>query len=422
MSVRQRKWKDSGGKLQVGWWVDVQYQYPTGRIVRVRKASPVNTRRGAEEYERQLRHSILAGTYGKEKNQQEHQTPTVGDFVTRFLTYSENNNKPSTVSGKRVVLDQHILPVFKKYRLDEIGLAEIEDFKALMKKKTSASRPRKDSPTKWAVKKRYGKPGKLLNPKTINNVLATFRRMLSLAYEQGVIKSMPRVKLFRIDKGTFDFLDFEEAERLVASADPEWRTLLLVALKTGLRMGELIGLQWADVDLHRGRLQVRRTVWRGMAGLPKSGRYRTVDLPESVVNALRVHRRPGVIPVFSNLDGSILSPGKMKTALTRALRLSGISRPEGRIGWHDLRHTYGSHLAMRGQPLKVIQELMGHATVEMTMRYAHLSPDVRHNAVQALDAPAPDTSTSSAILAGARPGFPSEVDARTAHRRHIEGS
>jgi site-specific recombinase XerD len=50
------------------------------------------------------------------------------------------------------------------------------------------------------------------------------------------------------------------------------------------------------------------------------------------------------------------------------------SEREGRIGWHDLRHTYGSHLAMRGVPLKVIQELMGHATIDMTMRYAHLGP------------------------------------------------
>jgi integrase len=63
------------------------------------------------------------------------------------------------------------------------------------------------------------------------------------------------------------------------------------------------------------------------------------------------------------------------------------SEREGRIGWHDPRHTYGSHLAMRGVPLKVIQELMGHATIDMTMRYAHLSPDTRREAVGVLDLP-----------------------------------
>jgi site-specific recombinase XerD len=78
-----------------------------------------------------------------------------------------------------------------------------------------------------------------------------------------------------------------------------------------------------------------------------------------------------------------------KHPLMRALRMAGVSRPEGCIVWHDLRHTYGSHLAMRGVAFKVIQELMGHATIEMTMRYAHLSPEARESAVQELDRPIP---------------------------------
>jgi integrase len=73
--------------------------------------------------------------------------------------------------------------------------------------------------------------------------------------------------------------------------------------------------------------------------------------------------------------------------MSSALQQAGITREEGRIGWHDLRHTYGSHLAMKRVPLKVIQELMGHATIEMTMRYAHLSPDTRREAVGVLDRP-----------------------------------
>jgi Phage integrase family len=63
------------------------------------------------------------------------------------------------------------------------------------------------------------------------------------------------------------------------------------------------------------------------------------------------------------------------------------SEREGRSGWHDLQHTYSSHLAMRGVPLKVIQELIGHATIDMMMRYAHLSPDTRREVVVVLDRP-----------------------------------
>src|SRR5713226_8784958 len=150
-----------------------------------------------------------------------------------------------------------------------------------MRKRASASRSRKENPTKWAIKKRYGGGEKTLSLKSINNVLAVLRRLLSLAYEQSVIKYMPKVKLFKTEKPPFDFLDYEEAERLVNWADPAWRVLLLLALKTGLRQGELIGLDWNDIDLDRRKLHVRRTVWRGHLGPPKSGRARTVDLPLS---------------------------------------------------------------------------------------------------------------------------------------------
>jgi site-specific recombinase XerD len=79
----------------------------------------------------------------------------------------------------------------------------------------------------------------------------------------------------------------------------------------------------------------------------------------------------------------------LKRPLDQALQRAGIAREVGRVGWHDIRHTYGSHLAMRGVPLKVIQEEMGHASIEMTLKYAHLSPETKQNAVQVLDQPPP---------------------------------
>ena len=126
-----------------------------------------------------------------------------------------------------------------------------------------------------------------------------------------------------------------------------------------------------------------------MVGLPKGGRERTVDLPASAVEALKAYRHLCGPSVFCQPDGQPLTAGMLKHPLLRALRMAGVSRAEGFIGWHDLRHTYGSHLAMRGVALKVIQELMGHATIEMTMRYAHLSPEARESAVQELDRPIP---------------------------------
>ncbi|NOK04815.1 MULTISPECIES: tyrosine-type recombinase/integrase [Myxococcus] len=390
MSVRLRKWKTKEGKVQEAWWVDVKYQHPDGRVERIRKASPLNTRRGAEEYERQVRHALLTGTFGKEKQSEPDRILTLGEFVPRFLTYSENNDKHSTVVTKQQHQEDHIIPFFGEMALDAIGPSQIEDFKAAMKKKPSAARSRKAAPTKAAIRKRKDVTPNPLSKKFINNVLSSLSKLLAVAVEQKVIREAPYVKPFgKLPKPDFDFLTFEEAERLIDAAEPEWRPLILVAIKTGLREGELIGLQWNDLDLQRRKLQVRRTVWRGVEDLPKGGRERTVDVPTSVVETLKTHRHLRGRYVFCQEDGQPLTEGKMKAPLRRALRAAGITREVGQIGWHDLRHTYASHLAMRGIPMKVIQELLGHADLSTTNRYAHLAPGARESAVQQLDQPAP---------------------------------
>jgi integrase len=389
MSVTKRQWKKKDGGLGTAWEVNIKKQLPGRPVVRVRKT--FTRQNDAKAFERETLSQIANGTFGKEVHKEQVRVPTVEEFVPHFLTYSENNNKASTVAAKRQALRDHILPYFGKMRLDQIRLPQVEDFKAAMRRKLSSTRPRKDNPTKWAVKKRYGTARKQLSDKSINNVLAVLRKLLSLAEEHQVIPHTPKVKLFKTGKTAFDFLDFDEAERLVKAADPEHRTVILLAIKSGLRLGELISLQWTDLDLVRGKLTVNRTVWKGIEDLPKGGRERTVDLPSSAIEALKGQKARTFLKgryVFCQEDGERLTPGKLKTALTRALRRSGVSRAEGRIGWHDLRHTYGSHLAMKGVPLKVIQELMGHATMEMTMRYAHLSPETRREAVRVLDEPA----------------------------------
>jgi integrase len=397
MSIRKRQWKDKDGTVQEAWGIDVKMQLPGRGIVRVRQSSPLNTKRGAEQYEHQVRQSLLDGSYFKDEEVQPtaKQVMTLRDFIPRFLTDAENNNKPSTVNAKKVALEVHLLPVFGAMPLDRIGLKEIEEFKAAMRAKVALTAGTKASPSRWALKKRRGLPKKFLSPKTINNALATLRRLLVLAQEHGELEHLPRVKLFKTERPAFDFLDFDEADRLVAAADPEWRALLVVALKTGLRQGELMGLQWSDLDLVRGKLHVRRSIWRGREGLPKGGRSRIVDMPGSVVEALKQHRHLKGLWVFCGEDGALLTPGKLKWPLERALRRSNVSRPESHISWHDLRHTYGSHLAMKGVALKVIQELMGHATIDMTMRYAHLMPAVKQTAVQVLDQPASAPAAAS---------------------------
>jgi integrase len=142
---------------------------------------------------------------------------------------------------------------------------------------------------------------------------------------------------------------------------------------------------WGDVDLVAGRLMVNRNFVRGDVLTPKSGKSREVPLSPQTVAALRQDLHLKGELVFCDRDGVRLQYDAMNKVLWRLCRRASLRE----IGWHVCRHTFASHLVMRNQPLKAVQELLGHSTIQMTMRYAHLSPFVKQDAVAVLDAPAP---------------------------------
>jgi integrase len=357
MSVRRRIRKYPDGRTKETWLVDVQFEHSDGRVERVRKASPVNTRRGAEEYERQLRGALLDKSYGKEAPE----VPTLEQFKERYLTWSRNHNKPSQVHAKTLTLKNHLLPFFGKMKLDQIRLAQMEDFKAKQLKKG-------------------------LSPKSVNNHLTILRKGLNLAHEMELIPSVPKVKLLRTTKSPFEFLDFDEAKRFLAAAPARWKNFLIVALNTGLRAGELLALKWQDIDLKVGRLIVRRSLWNGLEDMPKSGRTREVPLNDTVLAALRSHWHFNEY-VFCDASGTRLAHNDVVDIVPDVCRLAGLPK---RLTLHHLRHTFASHLVMRGVPLAAVKELLGHADITTTMIYAHLSPNVKRDAVKLLDGPAPE--------------------------------
>jgi len=336
------------------WLVDVQVVDKGGRLRRIQRVSPINNRRAAEKLEHELREELLNSEEQDEATTTA--TPTFSEFAERFMTtYAIANNKPSEVEAKRIILRVHLLPEFGTIGLDQIGVAEVEAYKA---RKLQATLARK----------------------SINNQLTVLRKILSTAVDWHLIPSVPQIKWLRTPPPEFDFLTFEEAARLIGAASEEWRAAITTALRTGLRQGELRALRWSDVDLEGGRILVRRAVWRDVISTPKNGRTREIPLSQRAAATLRQHPRRSEL-VFSALDGSMLSKGAMKWPLWNACKSAGLRM----IGWHSARHTFASHLVMRGAPIKAVQELMGHSTIEMTMRYAHLSPDARREAVQLLD-------------------------------------
>jgi integrase len=157
--------------------------------------------------------------------------------------------------------------------------------------------------------------------------------------------------------GTIRFLSFDEADAFIAAAreSSNWTAQVIIALQTGLRIGELLALRWEDLDLDGGGLLVRRSVWKHVESTPKGGRPREVPLSDQALEALRKHPRRGPY-VFSTLDGQRRDRHGCTRALYAIAERAGQQLP---FGWHVLRHTFASHLVMRGVPLKAVQELMG---------------------------------------------------------------
>jgi integrase len=364
------------------WFYRRQITLPDGRTVRVfgvpTKEGLPNTKAGALEAERRAIARVY--TTGEVKKPAPVTTkgpevPTVAEFAKVFLETSKVQNKRSSWEGKQTMLKVHIVPRLGTLRLDQVTYAVIEDFKLALANSpiTNEERPKSLPP-----------PARKLSPKTINNILTCLRRMLVIARKRGIIAAVPEVEWLKAPRGDFDFLDFAEAERLVAAASGEFRTMILLGLRTGMRQGEVLALRWQDVDLVAGRIVVKQNYVRGEIGTPKSGKMREIPLSDDLKAALTAHRHLRGQYVFCDMDGKLLTKGECKHPLWSACKKAGLRL----IGWHVLRHTFASHLVMRGAPLKAVQELLGHSTIQMTMRYAHLGPEIIRDAVKLLDQPA----------------------------------
>jgi integrase len=348
MSVYQRESKK--------WEYDITVKRGGRRIARERR-SGFRTKGDALAAEAEARGRLLAGAAD-------------GPAVREPLTFAElaqevmvlhagPNNKASERASKKSIFEQHLVPHFGETLLQDIGRREIATYKAA---------------------KLAG-----LAAKTVNNHLTVLGKSLALAVEWGHLKAAPKVGFLRAKKPDVDFFTFEEAPALLAAADEgAWRTMVLLGLRAGLRQGEILALEWPDVDLAGGVIHVRRSIWSTTVDTPKGGRGRDVPMSDELVAALRVlpSRFAGGL-VFPGPGGRYIPKNSAKWPLWRACKAAGLRR----VGWHVLRHTFASHLVMRGVPLKAVQELLGHTDIATTMRYAHLAPGVTRDAVRLLDLP-----------------------------------
>lgn len=304
---------------------------------------------------------------------------TVREYMDQWLKSAEPGLKPSTFRRYHDLTRRHVIPVLGNIKLAKLSPLDIQ---------------------RWhADRLATG-----LSATSVVHLHYMFHRALEQAMRWNMV---PRNVTELVDpprRSTPDAATWNATQVgafLTAGDKTNLAALWRLALLTGMRRGELLGLIWEDVDLERGTLAVRRTLSRGKAGswevgTPKtaSGR-RSIALPASAVSSLRQHRihqlehrlKLGDIYqdqgfVFTNATGGPLHVNSLMLQFVKVIAAAGVPR----IRFHDLRHTSATLMLANGEHPKIVQERLGHANISMTLdRYSHVTMDMQRAAADRLD-------------------------------------
>src|SRR5437868_5693301 len=242
------------------------------------------------------------------------------------------------------------------------------------------------------------------HPPTISRNLSRLRHMLNIAVEWELLEESPMkgMKFLRENNARTRYLSLEECQRLIASCfAPHIRALVSVALHSGMRLGEILNLHWRDLDFASGFILVRDS---------KNGESRHVPMDATLSALLRVYsRRLGTDLVFSSPAGGRIVD--VRTGFQNACKRAGLID----LHFHDLRHTFASQFVMSGGDLYILQEILGHKSITMTQRYAHLSPTYKIRAIDRMNTlwagatpqtnPSEVLSESSSVTAVSQPAY-----------------
>jgi integrase len=373
MGVKIRK---RGGK----WFVFVNYH---GQ----RKAKCVGSSRDvAESVRRQLEARLALGDLGV-FTEAESQKLTFNAYADRWLKdYAHMECKTSTADGYEGVLRQYLRPRFGTRQLDEV---KRDDIKNLIKDLIAAD----------------------LSRNTIRNALCVIRGMFNHAIEAGALDSNPAARLgrftrtARVAETKGSALTAKEAQQFLEAAGIvclDYHPLFLTALRTGLRRGELVALQWGDIQFGRDDddpnrfIVVQHNYVRREHTTTKSKKSRRVDISRDLRKSLLELRDKRLLEaflkdkqdisddlVFPSPEGSILDPDNLYHRYFRkVLAKAGLRK----IRLHDLRHTFGSLLIQNGASIVYVKEQMGHSSIQVTVDiYGHLIPGADVSFVDRLD-------------------------------------
>ena len=343
---------ERGKKVETGIWrlkgsreylVEVSFSDPdTGE--RVRRWKTLNRLDLAQRWRRTMQDENARREMGGGRRRT---SMTFSDFVGDYLETWAPERKPTTVAAERKRIVLHLVPAFGTKPLSVITRKEIELY----------------------LTRRRGEGAK---PGTTNRELCRLKNILKKAQEWELIETNPAggIKQARERIVEQDYLSEDETARLLEVCDERIRPMVMLAVYTGMRWGELAGLRWRDVSFERGTARLRDT---------KNNEDRYVPLNSEVLKTLKELRGNG------KGDGVVFTNPATNEAWTdirkpfrASLKAAGIDR---HIPLKNLRHTAASHLVMNGVDLRTVGQILGHKSLQVTLRYAHLAPDHLQEAV-----------------------------------------
>lgn len=336
------------------WWMSVIHG---GQ--RIRESTGTSDRRLAEAILGKVRTRIVEGRFFEVGQERER---TFGEMMARFET--EHVVKLASQRTYRGFI-KRLVAVFGHYTLAEMTPSLVNQYK----------------------RARYVEG---MKPATINRELACMKKAFNLAireWEWCRENPVSRVAMEREQNKRDRWLSREEEKGLLEGCGPWLRDLVVFALGTGMRMGEILELTWRGVDFTRRTVTVFRS---------KNGERRTIPVNPTVLAVLREKARVRSLQtelVFCSQTYTPIEGGHLRRAFRLALRKAKIEE----FHFHDLRHTFATRLAQQGVDLYTIQRLLGHKSPIMTQRYAHHSPESLRWAVDRLSVTNQSQSAGEAV-------------------------
>jgi len=304
---------------------------------------------------------------------------TVAEWIDGWMRSKASRIRPKTAEGYRSHIEHHITPMLGRLRLSQLTPARLQGFVDHL-------------------------TARGMHPVTVARVVATLRSALNTAVRQGVLDQSPAraVELPRTEQYRGAYLDQAQAERfLEVVRGHRWGALYTVLITTGLRLGEALGLQWADIDFDSGQIRVTKQAqqqsgtWRLVPPKAASA-VRVAYAPPVALASLRLHREamqalretaPETWPaefegwVWLTRNGRPIQPSNVSHELEGILEGAGLPR----IRVHDLRHSAATILLALGVDIRTIQAILGHSSPTLTMRtYSHVVDSLLRDAAERL--------------------------------------